>query len=70
VPKQMQHMAFRDYDYGGGRLVGAREAARLTGLHTATLYRWARERRLRRFRVFGCAVQQFARAELAALIQR
>ena len=48
----------------------AREAARLTGLHTATLYRWARERRLRRFRAFGSAAQKFARAELVAFVQK
>lgn len=65
----MQHLEFRDYDDRNRDLIGAREAASLTGLHTRTLYRWVRERRLRRFRVFGSAVQQFERADLVAFLE-
>jgi excisionase family DNA binding protein len=65
----MQHIEFRDYDDRDRDSIGVREAARLTGLHTRTLYRWVRERRLRRFRVFGSAVQQFARADVLAFLE-
>jgi excisionase family DNA binding protein len=65
----MQHIEFRDYDHRDRDLIDAREAARLTGLHTRTLYRWVRERRLRRFRVLGSALPQFERADLLACLE-
>lgn len=49
-------------------LVDVTEAARLTGLDKATLYRLARQRRLRSFRVLGRALR-FDRKDLSRLVE-
>ena len=49
-------------------LVDITEASRLTGLDKTTLYRLARERRVRSFKVLGTAVR-FDRADLLTLVQ-
>jgi len=47
-------------------LVDVREAGRLSGLNPSTIYRIAREGRLRSFRVLGRALR-FERSDLLAL---
>ena len=49
-------------------LVDVNDAARLTGLDKATLYKLARQGRLRSFKVLGTALR-FERADLAALVE-
>ena len=49
-------------------LVDVTEATRLTGLDKATLYRLAREGRLRSFRVLGRALR-FERRDLLELVE-
>jgi excisionase family DNA binding protein len=48
-------------------LVGINDATRITGLDKGTLYRLARQRRLRTFRVLGRALR-FERADLLNLL--
>ena len=49
-------------------LVDVNEGSRLTGLDKATLYKIARERRIRSFKVLGTALR-FERADLLKLVQ-
>ncbi len=49
-------------------LVDVTEASRLTGLDKTTLYRLARERRVRSFKVLGTALR-FDRADLLKLVE-
>ena len=49
-------------------LVDVTEASRLTGLDKTTLYRLARERRVRSFKVLGTAVR-FERTDLLKLVE-
>ena len=49
-------------------LININEATRLTGLDKATLYRLAREGRLRSFRVLGRALR-FDRRDLLGLVE-
>ncbi len=49
-------------------LVDVGNASRLTGLDKTTLYRLARERRIRSFKVLGTALR-FERADLLTLVQ-
>lgn len=49
-------------------LVDVTEASRVTGLDKTTLYKLARERRLRSFKVLGTALR-FDRADLLKLIE-
>ena len=49
-------------------LVDVAEASRLTGLDKTTLYRLARERRVRSFKVLGTAVR-FERTDLLNLVE-
>ncbi len=49
-------------------LIDVTEAARLTGLDKTTLYRLARERRVRSFKVLGTALR-FERTDLLKLIE-
>ncbi len=49
-------------------LIDVNEAQRLTGLEKATLYKLAREGRLRSFKVLGRALR-FDRADLLTLVQ-
>lgn len=49
-------------------LVDITEASRLTGLDKTTLYRLARERRVRSFKVLGTAVR-FNRTDLLELVE-
>lgn len=49
-------------------LIDVGEASRLTGLDKTTLYKLARERRLRSFKVLGTALR-FDRSDLLKLVQ-
>ncbi len=49
-------------------LVDVNQAARLTGLDKGTLYKLARQGRLRSFKVLGTALR-FERADLMALVE-
>ena len=49
-------------------LIDINDAARITGLDKATLYRLARQRQLRSFKLLGRALR-FDRTDLAALVQ-
>lgn len=49
-------------------LVDVNTAARITGLDKTTLYRLARERRVRSFKVLGTALR-FDRADLLKLVE-
>lgn len=49
-------------------LIDINEAARITGLNPQTIYRLARERRIRSFRVLRRRVR-FERGDLAALVE-
>jgi len=49
-------------------LIDVNEAVRLTGLEKATLYKLARQGRLRSFKVLGRALR-FERLEVVALVQ-
>ena len=49
-------------------LIDVNEGSRLTGLDKATLYRLAREGRIRSFKVLGTALR-FDRADLLKLIE-
>ncbi len=49
-------------------LIDVAEASRLTGLDKTTLYRLARERRVRSFKVLGTAVR-FERTDLLELVE-
>ena len=49
-------------------LIDVADASRLTGLDKTTLYRLARERRVRSFKVLGTAVR-FERADLLKLVE-
>jgi excisionase family DNA binding protein len=50
-------------------LIDVREAVRVTGLDKATLYRLARQGRVRSFRVLGRALR-FERADVERLVVR
>ena len=50
------------------RLVGIREAGQLTGLDNGTLYKLARQGRVRSYRVLGRSIR-FDRSDLEALIR-
>ena len=52
-----------------GELVDVREATRLTGLNPATIYRLAREGRLKSFRVLSRGLR-FDRRSVLALIKK
>ena len=52
-----------------GELVDVREATRLTGLNPATIYRLAREGRLKSFRVLSRGLR-FDRHSVLALIKK
>ena len=49
-------------------LIDVNEGSRLTGLDKATLYRLAREHRVRSFKVLGTALR-FERADLLKLVE-